>query len=78
MLDLARRSGELLPCWDGPTLMLAAADDPLITPTHRQRLLDLHPGTKLRVFPDGGHSLLLSRPADYLTEVTGHLRDVTS
>ncbi|HEX6351487.1 alpha/beta fold hydrolase [Actinophytocola sp.] len=73
MLDLAQRSGELRPGWEGPTLMLAAADDLLITPVHRQRLLDLHPDTELRLYPDGGHSLLLTRPADYLTEVAEHL-----
>jgi aminoacrylate hydrolase len=66
LLDLAQHSDKLRPGWDGPTLVLAAADDPLITPVHRQRLLDLHPGCALRVFPDGGHSLLLTRPTDYL------------
>lgn len=74
LLDLAHRSAGLRPAWHGPVLVLAAADDPLITPVHRQRLLDLHPGAEVRVFPDGGHSLPLTRPADYLAEVTRHLR----
>ncbi|SHF61732.1 alpha/beta fold hydrolase [Streptoalloteichus hindustanus] len=78
LLDLAQHSHELRPGWEGPALLLAAADDPLITPTHRQRLLDLHPGCELRVFPDGGHSLLLTRPSDYLAEVTRHLAEVTT
>ncbi|MGO1056544.1 alpha/beta fold hydrolase [Crossiella sp. CA198] len=73
LLDLARHSGDLRPGWDGPALFLAAEDDLLITATHRRRLLDLHPGHTLRLFPDGGHSLLLTRPADYLAEVRAHL-----
>ncbi|MEV0680086.1 alpha/beta fold hydrolase [Actinosynnema sp. NPDC050436] len=75
LVDLARNSAGLHPSsWDGPVLVLAAADDPLITPLHRQRLLDLHPGARVRVFRDGGHSLLLTRPDEYLAEVTRHLR----
>ncbi|RKT54179.1 pimeloyl-ACP methyl ester carboxylesterase [Saccharothrix australiensis] len=75
LLDIARHSGELRPARHCPTLVLAADDDPLITPTQRQRLLDLHPDHELRVFPDGGHSLLLTRTADYVAEVTRHLRE---
>jgi pimeloyl-ACP methyl ester carboxylesterase len=79
MLDLAQHVDELpAPTWHGPTLILAAADDPLITPTHRQSLLDAHPGHELHVFPDGGHSLLLTRPTDYLTKVTRHLHRTVS
>lgn len=78
LLNLAQNSHELRPGWDGPALLLAAADDPLITPTHRQRLLDLHPDYELRDFPDGGHSLLLTRPTNYLAEVTQHLLKTTA
>jgi pimeloyl-ACP methyl ester carboxylesterase len=74
LLDLAKHSADLKPGWDGPALMLAAFDDPLITPAHQRRLLDLHPDCELHVFPDGGHSLLITRPDDYIAKVTQHLR----
>ena len=76
MLNLAEHVAELPAPWVGPTLVLAAADDPLITSTHRQRLVDRHPGCEVRVFPDGGHSLLLTRPTEYVDEVLRHLQKV--
>jgi pimeloyl-ACP methyl ester carboxylesterase len=76
LLNLAERVAELPTPWEGPTLVLAAADDPLITPTHRQRLVNRHPGCELRIYPDGGHSLLLTRPTDYVDEVLRHLEKV--
>lgn len=75
MLDLAEHVDELPAAWTGPALVLAAADDPLMTPTHRQRLVDRHPGCAVRVFPDGGHSLLLTRATEYVDEVLRHLRN---
>ncbi|MFI6095420.1 alpha/beta fold hydrolase [Lentzea sp. NPDC051213] len=70
LLDLARTSGDLRPGWQGPVLLLAADDDdPLVTAAHQRRLLDLHPGCEVRSFPDGGHSLLLTRPAEYIAAV---------
>lgn len=75
MLDLAEHVDELPAAWTGPTLVLAAADDPLMTPTHRQRLVDRHPGCEVRVFRDGGHSLLLTRATEYVDEVLRHLRN---
>ncbi|WP_158886374.1 alpha/beta fold hydrolase [Amycolatopsis anabasis] len=76
LLDLARRQPELRKseAWQGPILVLKAADDRSITETHTRRLLDLHPGAELRMFPDGGHSLLVTRPRDYVEAVTGFLR----
>lgn len=74
MLDLAQHVDELPPPWTGPTLVLAAADDPLMTPAHRQRLVDRHPGCEEHVFPDGGHSLLLTRPTEYVDAISRHLR----
>ncbi len=75
LLDAARRLTDLHPRtpWQGPTLIIRADDDPLITTTHTQRLQDLHPDAELRTFPDGGHSLLLSRPTDYITAITEFL-----
>jgi len=36
-------------------------------PEHRRRrLLDLHPDAKVALFPDGGHSLLMTRPTEYI------------
>ncbi|GAB2639950.1 alpha/beta fold hydrolase [Nocardia goodfellowii] len=72
LLDAAQRLTDLHPetPWHGPALIIRAADDPLITAAHTQRLQDLHPDAELLVFPDGGHSLLLSRPADYVDAVT--------
>jgi len=75
MLDLARHVDDLPTPWTGPTLLLAAADDPLMTSTHRQRLLDRHPGCQVRIFPDGGHSLLLTRTTEYVDMVLAHLRN---
>ncbi|GLW89914.1 alpha/beta fold hydrolase [Actinokineospora globicatena] len=74
LLDLARHSDQFKPGWRGPTLFLAAVDDPLITAAHSQCLHALHPGADLHLYSDGGHSLLLTRPSDYITEVTNHLR----
>ncbi|MEV0247177.1 alpha/beta hydrolase [Nocardia sp. NPDC050712] len=76
LLDAAQRLSDLHPAtpWQGPALIISAADDPLITATHTQRLQDLHPDAELLVFPDGGHSLLLSRPDDYVHAVTDFLR----
>lgn len=73
MLDLARRSSRLPRAWPGPVLLLPADDDPLITEKHVQRLRDRHPDNEFRSFPNGGHSLLLTRQADYITAVTGFL-----
>ncbi|GAB2723390.1 alpha/beta fold hydrolase [Nocardia thraciensis] len=75
LLELAENAEELLrqPSWQGPTLIVRADDDALITPVQTQRLIDLHPGCEVRTFADGGHSLLLSRPADYAATVTEFL-----
>ncbi|WP_406274506.1 alpha/beta hydrolase [Nocardia sp. NBC_00881] len=75
LLDLARRAPELQqqPAWQGPALIVRADDDPLITSVHVQRLRDLHPGSEFRAFPEGGHSLLVGRPDDYIAAVTGFL-----
>ncbi|WP_280509628.1 alpha/beta fold hydrolase [Nocardia farcinica] len=59
--------------WAGPVLIIRADDDPLITPAHTRRLRDLHPDAEYRTFPDGGHSLLLTRPDDYTAIVTEFL-----
>ncbi|WP_433656598.1 alpha/beta fold hydrolase [Nocardia sp. CA-128927] len=61
------------PAWAGPTLLFRADDDPLITSTHIGRLRDLHPGCDFRTFAEGGHSLLISRTADYIEVVTESL-----
>ncbi len=75
LLELAENLEELLrePAWQGPTLIVRADDDALITPVQTQRLIDRHPGCEVRTFADGGHSLLLSRPADYAAVVTEFL-----
>ncbi|PXX63847.1 pimeloyl-ACP methyl ester carboxylesterase [Nocardia tenerifensis] len=72
LLELAEGVDELMrgPAWDGPTLIFRADDDPLITGAHTGRLRDLHPGCDFRTFPSGGHSLLISRTADYVELVT--------
>lgn len=69
LVDLARTSGELEPGWEGPVLVLTAEDDPVITSAHRERLLALHPDAELRVFPEGGHSLLLTKPTEYTSAI---------
>ncbi|MFD6156551.1 alpha/beta fold hydrolase [Nocardia sp. NPDC060256] len=75
LLELAEGVDELLrgPAGDGPTLIFRADDDPLITTTHTGRLRDLHPGCDFRTFTEGGHSLLISRTADYIEVVTESL-----
>ncbi|MEV6278689.1 alpha/beta fold hydrolase [Nocardia sp. NPDC051832] len=75
LLDAAERLAELHPKtpWQGPALILRADDDPLITTEHTRRLQDLHPDAEVVRFPEGGHSLLLSRPADYISTVTTFL-----
>ncbi|MFC9436758.1 alpha/beta fold hydrolase [Nocardia sp. NPDC057030] len=75
LLELAEGVDELRrgPAWAGPTLLFRADDDPLITTTHTGRLRDLHPGCDFRTFPEGGHSLLISRTADYIDLVTEFL-----
>ncbi|WP_330230509.1 alpha/beta hydrolase [Nocardia sp. NBC_00508] len=75
LLDLARRLPELQqqPAWQGPSLIVRADDDSLITGLHLQRLRELHPHSEFRPFSDGGHSLLVSRPSDYVATVTDFL-----
>ncbi|MFD0364319.1 alpha/beta fold hydrolase [Nocardia sp. GCM10030253] len=75
MLQLAERVDEIMagPSWQGPTLILRADDDPLITTTHTERLLTLHPDCEYRTIPTGGHSLLISRPTEYISAVTEFL-----
>ncbi|MFQ6398247.1 alpha/beta fold hydrolase [Nocardia sp. KC 131] len=75
MLQLAERLDEIMAgtAWQGPTLLFRADDDPLITTTHTGRLLELHPTGRYRTIPTGGHSLLISRPADYIDAVTEFL-----
>lgn len=71
LLELAIRVDALTggPAWRGPTLILRADDDPLISATHTDRLRDLHPDCDYRTFPEGGHSLLISRPGEYIATV---------
>ncbi|MEU7220943.1 alpha/beta fold hydrolase [Nocardia iowensis] len=71
LLELAEGVDELMrgPAWDGPTLIFRADDDPLITTSHTERLRELHPNCDFRTFAEGGHSLLLSRTADYIDVV---------
>lgn len=45
-----------------------------MTAEHQRRLVDLHPDCAVQIFPTGGHSLLLTRPLDYLAQVRDHLR----
>ena len=73
MLSLAETVEPLQPGWHGKVLIVAAAADPMMTDQHRQRLIDLHPGCEVKVFPSGGHSLLLTRPDDYIALVEQHL-----
>ncbi|EYF07664.1 alpha/beta fold hydrolase [Chondromyces apiculatus] len=75
LVDLARRLPDLerQTAWQGPTLIIRASDDPLITETQARRLIDLHPDCELLTFPSGGHSLLLTRPDDYIKAVKEHL-----
>ncbi|WP_280395825.1 alpha/beta fold hydrolase [Nocardia brasiliensis] len=75
LLELAEQVDDLLrgPAWSGPTLILRADDDPLITSTHTDRLRELHPGSEYRTFTEGGHSLAISRTADYIALVTEFL-----
>ncbi|WP_431955686.1 alpha/beta fold hydrolase [Nocardia lijiangensis] len=76
LLDVAQRLSHLQsePAWQGPTLIIKADDDPLITTAHTQRLRDRHPAAESRAFADGGHSLLISRPDDYIATVTEFLQ----
>ncbi|MEU8898915.1 alpha/beta hydrolase [Nocardia sp. NPDC048505] len=75
LLDLVQRLPQWQrdPAWPGPALILRAADDPLITELHTRRLRDLHPDSEFRLLPEGGHSLLVSRPQDYIDIVTDFL-----
>ncbi|WP_405165789.1 hypothetical protein OG203_12295 [Nocardia sp. NBC_01499] len=68
LLELAEGVDKLMrgPGWAGPTVIFRADDDPLITTTHADRLRDLHPGCDFRTFTERGHSLLISRTADYI------------
>lgn len=76
LLDATQRLSQLQsePAWQGPTLIIKADDDPLITTAHTQRLRDRHPTAESRTFADGGHSLLISHPSDYIATVTEFLR----
>ncbi|WP_084654039.1 alpha/beta fold hydrolase [Nocardia altamirensis] len=75
LLEIAEGVDDLMrqPAWQGPTLIFRADDDPLITTTHAERLRVLHPDCDFRTFPDGGHSLLISRTTDYISTVTDFL-----
>jgi aminoacrylate hydrolase len=75
LIGLAREVDELQreQAWSGPTLILKADDDPLITEAHTRRLTDLHPGCEILTFPTGGHSLLVSRTQDYIAAVADFL-----
>ncbi|WP_329410661.1 alpha/beta hydrolase [Nocardia vinacea] len=79
LLDAAQRLPQLQsePAWQGPTLIIKADDDPLITTAHTQRLRHRHPTAESRTFTDGGHSLLISRPSDYIATVTEFLQRQT-
>lgn len=76
LLDQAQRVAEFRTesAWRGPTLLLRADDDPLITDIHIGRLRNAHPDCEFRTFPDGGHSLLLTRTDDYIATVTEFVR----
>lgn len=51
--------------WSGPTtLIVRAADDPLMPEEATERLVVAHPGAIVRRFPSGGHLLAVTRPDD--------------
>ena len=67
LIDLAGRAhpGVRADEWDGPVLIIAAGDDPVIPPRAAQRLIDDYPGHQLHTFPTGGHLLAATRPHQY-------------
>ncbi|MBV6760576.1 alpha/beta hydrolase [Rhodococcus opacus] len=76
-LDLIGRLPAMLeqPGWKGPTLLVRSDDDPLITERQVGRLLQMHPDAEVRHYATGGHSLLVSRPEDYLHDVMSFLAE---
>lgn len=65
------------PAWPGPVLVITTDDDPLMTAPRTERLLTMHPTATVIRYETGGHSLLLTRPEDYIREVAAFLSRVS-
>jgi pimeloyl-ACP methyl ester carboxylesterase len=63
----------LLPWLDVPALILAGEDDQVVPPVNSRFLHALIPGSRLKLFRDGGHLFMLSQLDSFAREVRGFL-----
>jgi len=56
-----------------PTLVVAGADDPLVTPAVCETLVDGIPGARLTVIPEAAHLANVEQPEAFDDAVIGHL-----
>jgi pimeloyl-ACP methyl ester carboxylesterase len=63
----------LLPWLDVPALILAGEDDQVVPPVNSRFLNALIPGSRLKLFPGGGHLFMLSQLDAFAREVRGFL-----
>lgn len=62
------------PSWEGPVLLLAAADDPLLGPGAQVALATRFPSAERHAFAGTGHAAALLRPVAYANEILAFVR----
>jgi pimeloyl-ACP methyl ester carboxylesterase len=67
-------TGSLKPLREVPTLVLTGDKDKLIPKEHSERIVELLPDAEFVVVPDAGHLVLLEKPDEVTSALTGLLR----
>ncbi|MBX0328134.1 alpha/beta hydrolase [Oscillochloris sp. ZM17-4] len=69
MIDMDRQGHLIRPpvCWDGPTLLLETAADPLFSSAERAGLRARYPHAETHTFHSRGHITALTRFREYIT-----------
>ncbi len=61
--------------WPGRVLLIESAHDEAFPPGARAALRALYPRAQLRTFGGGGHAVMVTNPADYVTAVREFLQE---
>ncbi|EFO79274.1 alpha/beta hydrolase fold protein [Oscillochloris trichoides DG-6] len=76
MIDMDRQGQRLhsSPGWQGPTLLLETAADPLFSPTERASLRQRFPHAETHTFHSRGHITALTRAPEYIAVMSAFLQ----
>ncbi|WP_129627793.1 alpha/beta fold hydrolase [Candidatus Oscillochloris fontis] len=75
MIDMDRQGEQLrTPSWQGPTLLLETAADPLFSPAERAALRQRYPHAETHTFHSRGHITALTRAPEYIAVMSAFLK----